>query len=284
MASTDLIVTKYSGEQVPFSIEKLKLSLERAGADEKQCSDVLAQIKEKLYPGISTKKIYRLAFNLLKGNSRHLAARYNLKRAIMELGPSGYPFEKFVSNLLLYDGYKTALNITVKGKCVTHETDIIAERDDLYCVVECKYHNQPGHICDVKIPLYVQSRFKDIEEQILKVNATTVKKMQGWIVTNTRFSSDAIQYGVCAGLKLLGWDYPIRNSLKDMIDTLKLYPITCLTTLTKKDKEKLLNNGVILCKDLVTDQKPLLKINLPLSKIKTIQQEAEELCLALAEE
>ena len=49
---------------------------------------------QRLYPGITTKEIYRRAFSMLRKASAHLAAEYKLKKAFQELGPSGYPFEK----------------------------------------------------------------------------------------------------------------------------------------------------------------------------------------------
>ena len=38
---------------------------------------------------------------------------------------------------------------------------------------------------------------------------------------------------------MLGWDYPVKGSLKNLIDALGLYPITCLTSLTKKEKQNI---------------------------------------------
>ena len=237
----DIFITKASGEKSKYSEEKIRTSLKRVGANEEQIDTIIDQVAAQLYEGIPTKKIYKLAFNLLKEGSRHLAARYHLKQAIMELGPSGYPFEKYFSEILKKQGFETQVGMIVQGNCVTHEIDVIAKKENKVFVVECKYHNLRGIFCDVKIPLYINSRFLDVEKEWLKTleNKSTVH--QGWLVTNTRFSSDAIQYGVCAGLKLLGWDYPVNESLKDQIDALGLYPITCLTSLTKTEKQRLLD-------------------------------------------
>ena len=53
----------------------------------------------------------------------------------------------------------------VKGHCVNHEIDVIAEKEDYRFMIECKFRNLPGTNCDVKIPLYIQARFKDVEQQ-----------------------------------------------------------------------------------------------------------------------
>ncbi len=274
----DLFITKASGETAKFSEEKLSTSLERAGASEVQIADIMDEIAPKLYEGISTKKIYRLAFSLLKESSRHLAAKYHLKRAIMELGPSGYPFEKFIGEILRFQGYDVQVGVIVTGQCVQHEIDVIARLDHRQLMIECKYHNQPGTFSDVKIPLYIQARFKDVEAQWLKSPNEGSKSYQGWVVTNTRFSADAIQYGTCAGLKLLGWDYPVKGSLKDQIDTLGLYPVTCLTSLTKTEKQRLLDRKIVLCKELLNNEKLLEQTGVKSSRIAIVLQETHQLC------
>lgn len=276
-------IIKASGESVPFSPKKLKHSLKKTGASEDEIDKIIKEISSMLYEGITTKKIYRIAFNLLKESSGHLAAKYHLKQAIMELGPSGYPFEKYIGEILRYQGYKTTVGEIVQGKCVNHEIDVIAELDHHHFMIECKYHNQPGIFSDVKTPLYIQARFKDVEAQWLKLPGHGTKFHQGWVVTNTRFSSDAIQYGSCAGLKLLGWDYPIKAGLKELIDTLGLYPITCLTTLTKTEKQNLLEKKIVLCKELRDNQQYLVQAGVNPTRIKSVLEEATQLCKHLNE-
>lgn len=274
----NILVTKASGETAPFIEAKLRNSLKRSGANDKQIDEILNEVSGQLYQGISTKKIYRLAFNKLKDRSKHLAARYHLKQGIMELGPSGYPFERFIGEILKQQGYSVRVGEIVKGKCVTHEVDVIALADHHHFMIECKYHNMPGIVCDVKIPLYIQSRFKDVEAEWVKIPQHDKKIHQGWVVTNTKFSSDAIQYGNCAGLKLLGWDYPIKNSLKDIIDDLGLYPITCLTTLTHAEKQKLLDMKIVLCTEICANEKLLYDIGMNESKVKKVIEEGQKLC------
>ena len=274
----DLVITKASGETAKFSELKLRSSMQRAGASDEQIDGVTEEISAKLYQGISTKKIYRLAFNLLKGSSRHLAAKYHLKQAIMELGPSGYPFEKYIGEILRYQGYAIKVGEIVQGHCVQHEIDVIAQASHKQILIECKYHNLSGTFCDVKIPLYIQARFKDVEISWIKSLGQENKLYEGWVVTNTRFSKDAIQYGTCAGLKLVGWDYPIRGSLKEQIDTLGLYPITCLTSLTKKEKQSLLDIKIVLCKEIIQDEKLLERAGVKSSRIGIALEEARQLC------
>jgi len=275
---SEIFITKASGESVEFSESKLRNSMERSGATEEQINAVLQDLSSKLYEGISTKKIYRIAFNLLKGESKHVAAKYHLKTAIMELGPSGFPFETFFGEILKYQGYATKIGEIVNGHCVKHEIDVIAEKGDQHFMIECKYHNLHGNVCDVKIPLYIQARFKDVEAAWTKLPGHGTKFHQGWVVTNTKFTGDAIQYGTCAGLNLIGWDYPNGNSLRNQIDTLGLYPITCLTTLTKIEKQSLLDKRIVLCKEICHNKNLLIDAGVNPSRINAVLEEAAKLC------
>lgn len=278
---SELIITKASGEAAKFSESKLRSSLQHSGATNEQIDNVVKEISKKLYPGISTKKIYKMAYGLLQGSARPLAAKYRLKGAIMELGPSGFPFEKYFGEILRHQGYGVKVGEIVQGQCVQHEVDVVAIVDHSQLMIECKYHNSPGTICDVKIPLYIHSRFKDIEAQWLKFSKNKAVSYQGWVVTNTRFSDDAIQYGTCAGLKLIGWNYPAKGSLKDMIDTLGLYPITCLTSLTGHEKTILLEKKIVLCLELNNNRHLLEEARVSPARIETVMEEARQLCAHL---
>lgn len=279
--NTKINITKASGEHKPFSKEKFLNSLAHAGASPSRAQEILEEISKQLHEGISTKKIYQLAYSKLKKQSKHMAARYHLKQAIMELGPSGYPFEKFIGEILKQKGFSVEVGIIVKGKCVTHEVDVLAKNNTHQFMIECKYHNYHGIFCDVKIPLYIQSRFKDIESEWIKNKPNSKLIYQGWVVTNTKFSSDAILYGNCAGLKLLGWDYPENESLKKLIDDSGLYPITCLTSLSKEEKQKLLENKIVLCKELSTNKKHLLEMGMTENRINNALEESQKLCSSI---
>ncbi|MDZ4663387.1 MAG: restriction endonuclease [Bacteroidota bacterium] len=273
----DTLITKTSGAVVPFSEEKLRTSLQRSGASKDIIDSILNEIKPKLFQGITTKKIYSIAFNLLKQRSKHVAAKYKLKNAIMELGPSGYSFESFVAEILKHHGYITKVSQVVVGECVNHEIDVVAEKDNTYCMIECKYHNQPGTMSDVKIPLYIQARFQDVEKTWKELPGHEKMIHQGWVVTNTKFTGDAVKYGTCAGLKLLSWDHPKGKGLKDLIDNSGLYPITCLTTLTKVEKQRLLDAKVVMSTDISEDQRILEKIGIKGNRLLLILNEVQNL-------
>lgn len=78
-------VTKFSGELVHFDKRKLEKSLQKSGANQLMVDQILSEIEKTLYEGIPTKKIYKLAFQLLKKLSNAHAARYNLRTAVQNL-------------------------------------------------------------------------------------------------------------------------------------------------------------------------------------------------------
>lgn len=271
-------ITKASGLKVPFNKGKLKQSLMRSGANSEQADEVVSEVMEMLVEGMSTRKIYKTAFRLLRNVSRPMAARYKLKHAIMELGPSGFSFEQFVAELLKHKGYKTQVGVIVKGHCVNHEVDVIAEKDKHHFMIECKFHNRQGYSSDVKIPLYIQSRFLDVETSWKQLDGHAEKFHQGWVVTNTRFSEDAAQYGRCMNMNLVGWDYPKNNGLKDWIDGSGLHPVTCLTTLTQKEKQQLLDRKIVLCKTMHHNHTVLQSIGIGSPRLEKVMDECSALC------
>ncbi len=268
-------VTKASGELEPYDEAKLRESLRNAGAAEPLIDHIANSVNRMLVEGISTRKLYKEAFRLLRQHSTRTAGRYKLKEAILELGPTGYPFEKFIAELLNRQGYITETGKIIEGNCVSHEIDVLAQRDDEHYLIECKFHNRQDHKCNVKVPLYIQSRFLDVKQKWSNLSGHKNKKHVGWVVTNTRFTQDAAQYGNCIGLKLLSWDYPQNMGLKDLISRVNLHPITCLSSLDKKQKQRLLKADIVFCLQLSEEERVLDSLDLDQKKRKEILEEAE---------
>ncbi len=271
-------ITKSSGEKVRFSIAKLRNSLKHSGAGDKLVRQIVDTVRDELYQGISTKEIYNRAFALLKKKKSVFASKYKLKKAIYELGPTGFPFEKFVAAILEYSGHKTEVGKIMPGICVNHEIDVWAEKNGNVTIIECKFHGEEGRNCNVKVPLYINSRYQDVKQQWEKRTNTTKKMGRGGVATNTRFTKDAITYGNCVGLELLSWDYPKENGLKERIDRLGLYPITVSQLLTKREKQFLLSRDVVLCRQLDQDKFFLDHLGISKTRKDKILKEVGMLC------
>ena len=279
MGKKQIEIVKRSGERVKFSLNKLRSSLKRTGASNDAIAQIIDKIRDELYQGISTKEIYNRAYSLLKKRKSHLASKYKLKKAIYELGPTGFPFEKFVAEILKFSGYQTKVGETLQGKCVKHEIDVVAHKNNETTIVECKFHSDQGSNCNVKVPLYINSRYQDVKEYWNSNPKNGTILNQAWVVTNTRFTEDAIRFGKCVGLYLLSWDYPIGESLKERIDKIGLYPITVSTMLTKREKDFLIDRKIILCRQLVENTFFLDHLGISEIRKEKIISEIKLLCI-----
>lgn len=276
--SENVMIEKASGEKEAFDATKLKNSLKRAGTGDELADTILAEILPNLHEGMHTKEIYRSAFALLRKRKHSNAARYSLKKAIMELGPTGYPFEHFVAQVLARKGFDITVGEVLQGKCVTHEVDVVATHNNTQYLVECKYYNSQGKYANVRVPLYVRSRVNDIIEFREKLPQYKETRFYGWVVTNTRFTDDALNYGRCAGLHMLSWDLPKNQSLKDLVEKAKVFPVTILTQLSKKEKENLLEQNIVLCRQLRDKADEILPaMGWKATKIKQMLKELDEL-------
>lgn len=271
-------VLKSNGDKVPFDKDKILSALKYSGAGKEESYQILQQIESKLYDGIPTSKIFKLAYSLLKKKKSHrTAGRYRLKKAIFELGPSGYAFELFVSRLFESWGYMVKTDQLIKGKCILHEVDVLATKPGLITFVECKFRSDYRGKTDVKVPLYIHSRFNDIEAKWRENPEYKNTKIEGFVVTNARFTKDAINYAECAGLGLISWDYPADSSLKYYIDKSGMHPITSLNSLTKAQKSNLLKEGIVLCRELLKNEHSLQKLGLNEKQINKVLAEARQI-------
>lgn len=273
--NNEIFVTKGNGQKAPFDVQKLINSLDRAGASEEVIEQIIREVGYNLVDGISTHKVYQMAYSILRKKSQRVAGTYRLKKAIFELGPTGYPFEHFVAELLKSRGYKVEVGKIVQGHCIQHEVDVVAEKDDSKYMIECKFHSDPSRKSDVKVSLYIQSRFLDIKKEWKKNESHHLRFHQGWIVTNTRFTEDAMEFGKCAGLKMISWEYPYSGSLKERIILSGLHPITALQSLTKKEKKELLKLNIVLCRHLNSEH--LDNAGIRQNRIRKVLMEAKEL-------
>jgi hypothetical protein len=273
-------IIKSSGKSEQFEIQKLVNSLARSGAPSDVALDIAREVEKNISPSFHTKAIYRLARKLLRQYNRASGMKYSLKKALYELGPSGYPFEKYIARILKVNGYSVEVNKIMEGYCVKHEVDVFARREDEHCIIECKYHSNAGTSTDVKIALYVHSRVEDIRKACEQYPEDRGKTHQGWLVTNTRCTTDAVKYAECVGLRILSWRYPLKESLEKMIDDKKLYPVTVLPAARKRNLELLFLNDFILVQDIsgLDGQTFFHRSGLDAETASELKKQADELC------
>ncbi len=271
-AVVSFTVLKADGTTEFFKVEKLRRSLRRAGASPEEIASILERIEHQLYNGMRTQEIYRLAFDMLRNVGASAATRYSLRRALLGLGPTGFPFERFLSRLFAADGYNTKTGITLQGHCAPHEIDIAAYRTDHSFIGEAKFHARPGIKTDLQVAMYSYARLLDLrDQQICQEDICGIKEF--WLITNTKFTVTAEKYGECAGITMLSWDYPRKNNLHDRIQRAGIYPITVLQTLNRAQITRLIERDVIVTTDLVDKPHHLRALRLSVEQTERVMAE-----------
>lgn len=252
-----ILITKATGEREPFEPNKLKNSLLRAKASREVADKIISHIELELKEGMSTREIYSHAFDLLEREHKPAAIRYSLRNAVMDLGPTGFPFENLISEIWRAKGFKTTTDFVAQGDCVEHEIDVTAWNENKLIMVEAKFHNEFGIKSDLKAVLYVNSRWEDLKNKTFNFGGER-KLDEGWLITNTKFTEQAIKYAKCRSMKLIGWNYPEEGNLQDLIEDTGLHPITSLRSLSGRERRNLMELGIIHLKQ-ISENADLLK-------------------------
>lgn len=276
-------IKKRNGEIEDYQATKLQDSIEKVGLTEVEAELIVKEIEAKRFKKtLTTRKLHQETFWLLRKRSNAAAARYNIKRAVQELGPSGYPFERFFGELLKALNYKVEVGVHLQGNCLTHEVDVLADKvddkNDFRMMTECKFKNRLTHKVDTQTVLYIQARFQDLSKFWQK-DSSLPKNHKVCVATNTGFTTDAIKYSECMQMLLVSWDYPRSGqNLKRLIEDTATYPLTCLTTLTKAEKQILLNEKLVLVRQVQVDESVLDVLNLSNRKRSKVLKEVRDLC------
>jgi len=277
-----VVIRKANGQTERFSARKIIGTCLRAGLNIAEAKDIVRQVEKKLYKGISTREILSLVVADIHKIDSRLASIYTLKDAIVRLGPDGFVFEEFIVRLLQNYGFQAERPDLIQGECVLHEVDIAAIESKggakINYMVECKYHNNAGYYSGVKSALYTWARFEDLQNGFqLKKNRN--KFDQPWLVTNTKFSDQVIEYSKCKGIRLLGWRYPEQEGLEVIIEKLKLYPLTILKQVEGELKDRLVKQGIIFCQDFFKYSPEALarKTSLKLDMVKRFFNQAKNI-------
>jgi len=268
-----------AGEKEEFAMDKVRHTCLRAGASEEIAERISEDVASRVRDGMNTRHILKMTLALLsKFEEPHVVARYDLKGAIMRLGPAGFPFETFFSEILAEYGYTVHTRQILNGFCISHEIDIVAEKEGDVQMVECKYRNSSGDYIGIKDALYTYARYLDL------VEGYTAKKCPKFtsvaLVTNTKFSGDVLRYASCKGMKLVGWGYPRGGSLQEMIEAKHLYPITVLRALDNLSQRRFAAANIMLCKHILQLEISELqeRTGLGMRKLEGIRDEIAQVC------
>ena len=270
-------IIKADGTKEFFSRDKLDESLVRAGASSELREKIITHVESELASGMTTTEIYRHAFRLLAVSEKPLAMRYSLRRALVGFGPTGFPFEDYVGEIYKALGFEVEVGKILQGHCVAHEVDLIAYNGEKLIMGEVKFHNELGLKTDLKVILYVKARVDDLKEMEFFYGNKYQKVTEGALITNAKFTDNAIKYGTCQGITMLGWNYPQKGNLQDVIEAHGLHPLSCLSSLPLSHKRELYDRGVVLCKSL-RDESLVSLLRLSDEQQRSVKEELALLC------
>lgn len=260
-------VIKASGEKEEFDKNKIYQTCFRAGASQKNATRIANEVEREIYDGISTQKILKIVLKKLdKFEKKESVIKYNIRDALSKLG--GEEFEKYVEHLLRAHGYRTKWNVILKGQFVDHQIDVIAERNSDRYIVECKHHANPHRFTGLQEAMSSWAAFED-----LKNNSQEITRP--WLVTSTKLSDHAIQYGIGKRMWLTSWDYPEKNSLRTWITEKGMYPLTSLN-LSPALREKLMHADIMLVRELLQENLQHIsnKARIPFKTLSQISNQA----------
>lgn len=262
-----IFVLKSNGELAPFNPRKILKVCQRVGASRSVCREILESASREIYNGISTKEIFTLVSRLLKAREPSAYLRYFLKKALYKIGPAGFNFEKYIEKIFQALGYQTTLPPLLQGRCVEHEVDILAKKQGKTLMIECKFRHQPEVFINLKDALATWARFLDLKENKHKIDKCL-------IVSNARFSKESLEFCLCRGIELLGWNFPKENPLPRVIDQLAIYPITIFSFLNFSEIARLIKNDIITNLDLLnlTPERLSKTTGIDLKRIVTLYQ------------
>jgi len=271
-----MYVINLKGEKEPYSSVKVFQSAKRAGASSVLAKEISKKIETLVHEGMETKKIFLKVKKLLKDRDKQVSIRFNLREAMKKLGPSGFPFEKYIGEIFSANGFKVELNQIIKGKYVDYEIDFIAQKENIVYLGECKFRHRRGERIDMPITLAFSAKFEDIKQgnYFKKFKNCEIRPI---IVTNAKFYSQAKKYAKGVGIEFLGWNYPENKGLEKMIEIEDLYPITIFSSLNGFLVDVFSQNKLMLAKDILkfSPEQLAKKLKINQSKVSPIIQEAK---------
>jgi hypothetical protein len=251
------LVIKSDGSKEPFDARKLRDSLISARASLEVADEIVAAITATIQPNDTTARIYQAAHKLLAKRERPVASRYGMRRSLLELGPSGFPFERFIGVLYRAEGYIVMVGEMMYGSCVSHEVDVVAWNDVDLIALEAKFHNDLSFKTDTKVVLYVKARVEDLQTHPHKIAGKNRMVTRGAVATNTKFTDTAETYAACVGIELLSWETPRGNNLYDRMSRFGIVPNSSLTSLTPHEKRAIAEALIVDTNTLAAEEKTL---------------------------
>jgi len=243
-----MYVRKFDGSTQQFDKNRIIASCLRNGTSQETAYRVADRIENESYDGMRTKEILDLVWQYLGEHHPDSRIRIDLRLALSLL-KSKPDFEEYASLILKDLGYSVQSNVIVKGKCIEHEIDAIAQKDTRTLYVEVKHHDQAHTYTPLEVSMKVWATHQDLIAG-RKLGYHNFDFTNALIICNTKFTDHARRFADCVGIDRIGWKSPPSNSLDGIIESRRLYPITILRG-ERRLQRLLLDNGIVLLRQLV---------------------------------
>jgi len=269
------LVKKADGSMQVFDREKIVRTCLRMGADRRAAYEIAERIERRLYPGISTERILQMIFQFMRRDKPSVSNLFDLGKGL-SLMSSKPEFEVFVQALLARNGFEVSPNRLLVGRCVEHEVDAIAKKDGITFFVEAKHHSMYHTLTGLDESRIARAVLEDVMEGVA-IGKSDLKIDRAMIVTNTRYSEQAVRYGNCRNILQIGWSSPTDKGLQSMVAGTKLLPLSCLRGLGLNARIKLALSGIVLFEQIVQEDTMELarKTGLPGELIRNIKEKIE---------
>lgn len=239
-----IFVRKADGSRQPFEREKVMRTCLRMGASVHAAEQVAHRVEGRVYDGISTAALLQMILRFMRSQKPDLRNILDLRKGLSLMVPKP-EFEVFVQALLASNGFEVSPNQLLVGKCVLHEVDGIARRDGVTYFVEAKHHVNYHALTGLDESRIARAILEDVGEGFV-LGKSLLKVDGAMIVTNTRYSDEALQYGSCREILQVGWSSPVGRGLKDLIEGVSMFPLSCLRGVGWDARVRLANIGVVL--------------------------------------
>ena len=236
-------VRKADGRLEPYDRSKVLRTLLHLGFDRSKAEQLEKAVSEKVYDGMPTSEILSLIYELAREFRPEIAHLRDIREAISAMRPKP-DFEEYARMVLRAAGYLVEPGRVLEGRCVSHEIDGIAFREDEAYVVEVKHHVNHHAYTGLGTVLELWAALEDLKEGF-RLGLHPYHFTSAILVCNTKISLHAERYARCKRIMYMGWRYPRAFALSDIVSEKKLYPITMLKTLPQAVIEKLGDRGVV---------------------------------------
>jgi len=244
-----LYVVKADGSKQPFDKRKIMRTCIKLGANPSLAKKIANIIEEEAYDGIETREILQKIYDELGKYDPIFKFQMDLRESLSLLKPKP-DFEQYIRIILSEIGFKVIHGQIIKGKCVDHEVDAIAFKDNRIYIVEVKHHYNHHALTGLDAVRILWAVYEDVKEGY-RLGLHDLNVNGAMVVSNTKFSHHAVKYAKCKGIAYLGWKMPIEGGIEKIIEERKLYPVTYLKGLSRNIIDKLTANKIITLKELI---------------------------------